>query len=53
MKGEVLDKVIEVGCVAADLGIVDERMREAVADSVEDGVRAAKRAVKQGCRSHN
>lgn len=51
MKGEVLDKVIEVGCVAAHLGIVDERVKEAVADAVEDGVKAAKRAVKQGRRA--
>ncbi len=50
MKAEVLEKVIDVGATAAQLGAGVGRMKEAVADAVEDGINVAKRAVKQGRR---
>jgi ElaB/YqjD/DUF883 family membrane-anchored ribosome-binding protein len=51
MKAEVLDKVTGVSAVAAQLGVEAGRVKEAVADAVEDGINAAKRAVKQGRRA--
>ena len=51
MKAEVLDKAIEVGAAVAQMRAGVGRMKETVADAVEDGLSAAKRAVKQGCRA--
>jgi ElaB/YqjD/DUF883 family membrane-anchored ribosome-binding protein len=51
MKAEVLDKVIDAGAAAAQLGMGVGRVKETVAIAVEDGVSAAKRAVKQGRRA--
>jgi ElaB/YqjD/DUF883 family membrane-anchored ribosome-binding protein len=51
MKGEVLDKVIGAGATARKLGVEVGRVKEAVADAVEDEISAARRAVKQGRRS--
>jgi len=51
MKGEVLDKVIGAGATAVQLGVEVGRVKEAVADTVEDGISAAKRAVRQGRRA--
>jgi ElaB/YqjD/DUF883 family membrane-anchored ribosome-binding protein len=51
MKAEVLDKVTDVGGAAAQLGTEVGRVKEAVADAVEDGISAAKRAIKQGRRA--
>jgi ElaB/YqjD/DUF883 family membrane-anchored ribosome-binding protein len=51
MKAEVLDKAIEVGAAVAQMRAGSGRMKEAVVDAVEDGVSAAKRAVKQGRRA--
>ncbi len=51
MKAEVLDKAIEVGAAVAQMRAEVGRMKETVADAVEDGLSAAKRAVKQGRRS--
>jgi ElaB/YqjD/DUF883 family membrane-anchored ribosome-binding protein len=51
MKAEVLEKVIDAGATAAQLGAGVGRAKEAVADTVEDGINTAKRAVKQGRRA--
>jgi ElaB/YqjD/DUF883 family membrane-anchored ribosome-binding protein len=51
MKAEVLNKVVEVGAAAAQMGAGVERVKETVADAVEDGINTAKRAVKQGRRA--
>src|SRR5678816_399339 len=51
MKGEVLDKVIGAGATAVQDGLEVGRVKEAVAHAVEDGIRAAKRAAKQGHRA--
>jgi ElaB/YqjD/DUF883 family membrane-anchored ribosome-binding protein len=51
MKAEVLDKVTGVGAAAAQMGAGVGRVKEAVADAVEDGINTAKRAVKQGRRA--
>jgi ElaB/YqjD/DUF883 family membrane-anchored ribosome-binding protein len=51
MKAEALEKVIDVGATAAQLGAGVGRAKEAVADAVEDGISTAKRAVKQGRRA--
>jgi len=50
MKDEVLDKVADLGA-AAHLGAGVERVKEAVADAVEHGMDATKRAVKQSRRA--
>jgi len=51
MKAEVLDKVTDVSAAAAHIGAGVDRAKEAVADAIEDGVKAAKRAVKHGRRA--
>jgi ElaB/YqjD/DUF883 family membrane-anchored ribosome-binding protein len=51
MKAEVLDKAIEVGAAVAQMRAGVGRMEETVADAVEGGLSAAKRAVKQGRRA--
>jgi ElaB/YqjD/DUF883 family membrane-anchored ribosome-binding protein len=51
MKAEVLEKVTDVRAAAAQLGAEAGRVKEVVADAVEDGINAAKRAVKQGRRA--
>ena len=51
MKAEVLEKVIDAGAAAAQLGAGVGRVKETVADAVEDGIGAAKRVVKQGRRA--
>jgi ElaB/YqjD/DUF883 family membrane-anchored ribosome-binding protein len=51
MKGEVLDKVIGVGATPVQIGAEVERMKEAVAEAVEDGISTAKRAIQQGRRA--
>jgi len=48
MKVEVLEKVADVSAAAAQLGAEVGRVKEAIADAVDDGISAAKRAVKQG-----
>jgi ElaB/YqjD/DUF883 family membrane-anchored ribosome-binding protein len=51
MKDEVLEKVGDVGAAAAHLGAAAGRVKEAVADAVEDWSTAAKRGVKHGRRA--
>ncbi len=51
MKAEVLDKVTDVTATAAQLGAEVRRMKESVVDAVDNGINAAKRAVKQGRRA--
>lgn len=51
MKAEVLDKVADVSAAAAHLGAEVGRVKEAVVDVVDDGINAAKRAVKLGRRA--
>lgn len=51
MKAEILDKVADVGAAAAQFGAEAGRVKEAVADAVDDGIYTAKRAVKQGRRA--
>jgi len=51
MKDQLLDKVTDVGAAAAQLEAGVERVKGAVADAVEDGIDAAKRALKQGRRA--
>jgi ElaB/YqjD/DUF883 family membrane-anchored ribosome-binding protein len=48
MQTEILEKTIEV---SDQLGAEVKRVKEAVADAVEDGLGAARRAVKQGRRA--
>ena len=48
MKAEVLDKVTDVGVVAAHLGAEVKRVKGAVHDAFEDGINSATRAVKKG-----
>ena len=50
MKAEVLDKVTEVSAAAAQFGAEMGRVKDAVTDAFEDGIKAAKSAVKQGRR---
>jgi ElaB/YqjD/DUF883 family membrane-anchored ribosome-binding protein len=50
MKSEALDKVADLSAAAAQLKAEVERVKDTVADVVEDGFNAAKRAVKQGRR---
>lgn len=47
MKAEGLNKVVEVGAAVAQMRAGAGSMKEAVADAVENGISAAKRAVKQ------
>jgi ElaB/YqjD/DUF883 family membrane-anchored ribosome-binding protein len=47
MQPEIIEKTIEV---RDQLGVEVKRVKEAVADAVEDGLGAARRAVKQGRR---
>src|SRR5688572_22753692 len=51
MKAEVLDKTIDISTAAAQVGAEVDRMKEAVTDVVEDGINAAKRAIKHGRRA--
>ena len=51
MRDGVLDRVPDVGVAAAQLGAGVERVKDAVADAVDDGINATKRAVKQGRRA--
>jgi ElaB/YqjD/DUF883 family membrane-anchored ribosome-binding protein len=51
MKADVFEKVMDVGATAAQLGAGVGRVKETVADAVEDGISATKRAVKQGRRA--
>lgn len=51
MKAEVLGKAIEVGAAVAQRRAGSGCLKETVADAVEDGISAAKRAVKQGRRA--
>ncbi|HEY8462145.1 MAG TPA: hypothetical protein VIM99_17280 [Blastocatellia bacterium] len=48
MQSEILEKTLEV---RDQFGAEVKRVKEAVADAVEDGLGAAKRAVKQGRRA--
>jgi ElaB/YqjD/DUF883 family membrane-anchored ribosome-binding protein len=48
MQTEILEKTIEV---RDQLGAEVKRVKEAVADAVEDGIGAARRAIKQGRRA--
>ncbi len=51
MRDGILDKVPEVGVAAAQLGAGVERVKDAVADALDDRINATKRAVKQGRRA--
>jgi ElaB/YqjD/DUF883 family membrane-anchored ribosome-binding protein len=51
MKSEVIDRVADVGSAAARLALGAGRVKEAVAEAVEDGVHAARRALIQGGRA--
>ncbi len=51
MRSEILDKAMEAGAAVAQMRAGSGRMKEAVAEAVEDGISAAKRAVKQGRRA--
>lgn len=51
MKEELLCKAIEIGIAATPLGAEVERAKEVVSETVEDGVKAAKRVVKKGRRA--
>ena len=51
MKVELLDKVTDAAMARVRLRAEAARMKEAVADAVEDGIHSAKRAVKQGRRA--
>jgi ElaB/YqjD/DUF883 family membrane-anchored ribosome-binding protein len=51
MKAKVLDKVTDVGAAAAQLGAEVGHKKEAVADAVEDGINAAKRAINRSRRA--
>ena len=51
MKDQLLDKVTDVGAAAAQLEAEVARVKDAVADAVEDGIDAAKRTFKQGRRA--
>jgi ElaB/YqjD/DUF883 family membrane-anchored ribosome-binding protein len=51
MKDEVRDKVTAIGAAAAQLGAGVGRVKESVADAVEERIETAKRAVKQGRRA--
>ena len=50
MKFELLDKVIQTGSVTAQVGAGVSRLKEAVADSIDDGLNSAKRTAKHGQR---
>jgi ElaB/YqjD/DUF883 family membrane-anchored ribosome-binding protein len=50
MKAEVLDKVTEVSAAAAQFGAEVGRVKDAVIDVFEDGINAARSAVKKGRR---
>jgi len=51
MKPELLDKVIQTGSVTAQVGAGVSRLKEAVADSIDDGLNSAKRTAKHGRRA--
>ena len=51
MKSELQQRVSSVGATAAQLETGVDHIKELVVDAVEDGVKAAKRAVKQGRRT--
>ena len=51
MQHELLDKVTDVGTAAAQLEAGVGRVKDAVADAVEDSIDAAKRPLKQGRRA--
>jgi ElaB/YqjD/DUF883 family membrane-anchored ribosome-binding protein len=51
MKAEVVDKVIETGAMAGQIGAGLGRMKQAVAGVIEDGIDSAKRASKHGRRA--
>ena len=51
MKAEVLDKVIETGAVAGQIGTGLGRMKQTVAGVIEDGIDSAKRASRHGRRA--
>ncbi len=51
MKSEVLDKVTDVSAAAAQFGAEMGRVKEAVTDAFEDGINAARSAVKKGRRA--
>ena len=51
MKAEVLDRVTDLSDTAAQLQVGVGRLKEAVADEVEDGIATTKRSLKQGRRA--
>jgi ElaB/YqjD/DUF883 family membrane-anchored ribosome-binding protein len=51
MRAEVLDKVTDVSAKAAHFGAEVRRVKESVVDVVDDGINAAKRAVRKGRRA--
>jgi ElaB/YqjD/DUF883 family membrane-anchored ribosome-binding protein len=51
MRDEVLDGITDVRAAAARLGAGVDRVKDAVADAVDDGIGAAKRAIKHGRRA--
>ena len=50
MRDGILDRVPDVGRAAAQLGAGVERVKDVVADALDDRINATKRAVKQGRR---
>jgi ElaB/YqjD/DUF883 family membrane-anchored ribosome-binding protein len=51
MKAEVLDKVMETGAVAGQIGAGLGRVKQSVAGAIEDGIDSAKRASRHGRRA--
>jgi len=51
MKAEVLDKVKAVNAAAAQVEAGVGRVKETVVDGFEDGIKTAKRAIRQGRRA--
>ena len=51
MKAEVLEKVLETGAVAGQIGAGVGRMKEVVAGAIDDGIESAKRTSKRGRRA--
>ncbi|HZS05379.1 MAG TPA: hypothetical protein VFD58_11135 [Blastocatellia bacterium] len=48
MPTDILKKTIKAGAKVAQVGVEAERMKDTISNAVEDGVTAAKRAVKRG-----
>jgi ElaB/YqjD/DUF883 family membrane-anchored ribosome-binding protein len=51
MRAEVIEKITDVSAKATQLGAEVMRVKESVVDVVDDGITAAKRAVRKGRRA--